>query len=776
MRLLPPLLAAVLPAAVLAGWPAAAQASATSDAPAYTLTSTISPTPLSAADCAADPACVLAGAPLGGTADDYPALAQALTAAAARTTPAVMAADGTTVVTPATTATVLLQPGVYRLTNGLKLPVNVNLRGAGITATTLLMDPTVNWRNFSYSFLVRPDGTKQAGSSSLVSDLTVNGNCRTGAGSPDPAALPARPGQLCDFRATTGATTNTGGGIAVGDRWTVRQVRFTNFEYFKLWVSGTTGATVVDNRFDNWGGAESDGEDNIGGGGRNDGTVIANNQYDATANGNFLDFTNAIRTVVRDNVVHTTPAVAAARGVTEYGNLYFEGVVGATASGNTLEGAHITLSSNANYAHTGANKDVTQPRDNTVTGNKIFDSATDGVLIRYDDYLDADGTYGTPGGWTDVSTVSTDHVDRLGGNNVVQGNDIERSRETGIIVFGLPQAKNTADTIAGNRVTDAGFGGSTGYNTGGGWFDTAGVGLGTGDGDTVRDNTIVDDQANPTLWYGVQLGARKSAAAPTGTVLTGNTTTGIISAAVRTGALAPDAPGNAAVAGGALTFDESYPGANPVAGYRVYRDGLPVAVLPVGSAVVPGNLLDADAAGLENPAAGTAGWTTGSTTRASRVDTSGAVGTASLGLTATATGQINTYSRKVAVTAGATYTSVASFQATTAGRKVRAGLAFTDATGKINRMATGNYSAVDTTGGWITSSYSAAAPAGAVSVQAFLMVENVPAGETHLLDRLGLVTGTNTEQVTLPAGGAGHYQVVAYRADTGDNSAVTVLP
>jgi len=752
-----------------------ASASATSDAPAYTLASTVSPAPLSAAACASDPACVAAPAPKGGTADDYAALAQAISTAAGKSKTAVMAADGTTVVTPATTATVLLQAGTYRLTSGLKLPANVNLRGAGITATTLLMDPTVNWRNFSYTFLIRPSDTKQAGSTNLVSDLTVNGNCRTGAGSTDPAALPAQPGQICDFRATTGANSSTGGGISAGDRWTVRQVRFTNLEYFKLWILGTTGVNIVDNRFDNWGGAESDGEDNIGGGGRNDGTVIESNQYDATANGNFFDFTNAIRTVVRNNVVHTTPAVAAARGVREYGNLYFEGVIGATVTGNTLEGSHIVLSSNANYSHVAPNKDVTQPRDNTVSGNKIFDSATDGVLVRYDDYLDADGTLGTAGGWNDVSTAGTDHISRPGGNNVIQDNDIVRSRETGIIVFGTPQAKDTADTISGNRIVNAGFGGSTTYNTGAGWFDTAGIGLGTGNGDLIQQNTIIDDQINPTLWYGVQLGARKSTAAPTGSVLGGNTTTGLISAAVRTGSLAPEAPGNPAVASGTLTWDESYAGSNPVAGYRVYRNGLPVADLPVGSATVPGNLLDSDAASLETASAGTAGWTTGSTTRASRVDTSGAVGTASLALTATATGQINTYSRKVTVTAGATYTSVASFQATTTGRKVRAGLAFTDATGKITRLATGNLSATDPTGGWVTSSYTAAAPSGAVTVQAFLMVENVPAGETHLLDRLGLVTGTNTEQVAIPSDVPGQYQVVGYRADSGDDSAVTTV-
>ncbi|MEU7907183.1 hypothetical protein [Actinoplanes sp. NPDC049118] len=746
------------------------------DAPAYSLAANGSPAPMAAEDCAADPACARVPAPRGGVADDYAVLQQAINAAATRTAPAVVAADGA-VLTPARTATVLLGEGTYRLTNGLRLPPNVDLRGAGIAATSLVMDPTVNWKNFAYSFLVRPSDKKEAGSANLVADLTVNGNCRTGAGAPEPAGLPGRPAQVCDFRTTLGAHTNTGGGIAAGDRWTVRQVRFTNLEYFKLWVSGTTGVRVTDNRFDNWGGAESDGEDNIGGGGRNDGTVIEGNQFDATIRGNSFDFTNAIRTTVRDNVVHTVPAVAAARGVAEYGNMYFEGVVAATVTGNVLEGAHIVLSSNAAYSHTGPNKDITQPRDTLVAGNRILDSLTVGVAVGYDDYLDADGTPGTPGGWADASTSATDHLVRLGGNNVIRDNTVVRPRQSGIIVYGSAQAKDAADTIVGNRVVNAGFGGSTSYNTGAGWFDTAGIGLSVGTGDSIYGNTVVDDQEHPTTWYGVHLGTRKSSARPTGTVLTGpdgatNATAGLVAAPLRTAALAPESPANLEAADTALTWDESYATGNPIAGYRVYRDGTQVADLSVGSSAVPENLLDADAADLESPAAGTAGWTAGALTRVSRTDSAGAVGTSALMLTATGSGQISTSSRKVAGTAGTTYTSVASFQAGTAGRKVRAGLAFTDGTGKVTRLATQNMATVDPATGWVTSSYSASAPAGTVTVQAFLMVEGAVTGEVHLLDRLGLVTGTATEQWADQSGLAGSYQVVAYRAGSGDNSGV----
>ncbi|GIE83118.1 hypothetical protein Aph02nite_90680 [Actinoplanes philippinensis] len=757
-----------------------ATGAAAADPAAYSLSSGSSPAPLTAADCAADPTCVAAPAPRGGTLDDHAALTQAITTAAGRTTRAVVAADGT-VTTPATTATVLLSAGTYRITRGLKLPPNVNLRGAGIAATTILMDPTVDWRNFSYSYLVLPNGVTEAGSTNLVADLTVNGNCRTGAGAFDDATAPGRPGKPCDFRATLGAHTNTGGGIAAGDRWTVRQVRFTNFEYFKLWVKGTTGVRVLDNRFDNRGGAESDGEDNIGGGGRNSDTVIEGNRFDTTINGNAFDFTNARNTTVRDNVVLTSPAVAAARGVGEYGNMYFEAVYGGTVTGNHLQGAHIVLKSNSDYAHSGENRDVTEPRDFLVAGNTIRDSATVGIAVAYDDYLDGDGTAGTAGGWSDFSTSTTDHVVRPGGANVIRDNVIERPRQSGILVYGSTAAKSSPDTVTGNVVRNAGSGGSTAYDTGSGYFDTSGIGLSVGSNDVIHSNTITDDQAEPTTWYGVHLGARKTATRPANVSLTGpggvtNTVSGVIGGAVRTVAQAPEAPAAVTATGATLTWPESYATTNPIAGYRVYRNGVPVADLPVGSATIPGNLLDADNAGLESGTAGTAGWTPGwSGTKVSRYTAAGAVGGSSLQVTALKDGQISTAGSPVTVVAGTSYTAVASFQALGAGRQVRAGLAFTDAAGKVTRLGSANIATVDGTSGWMTSTYTASAPAGAVTVQPYLMVEKALTGESHLIDRIGLTTATVTEGWTAPAGLAGAYQIVAYRAGTGELSAVTEI-
>ncbi|ROP28801.1 hypothetical protein [Couchioplanes caeruleus] len=756
---------------VLVSQPAQA---ASSTPPGYSLTATVAPPAMSVRDCRTDASCVFAPDPSGS--DDYAALKAAVDRAAKLAVPAVLDAGGA-VLTPARPATVLLSSGTYRLSRGLQLPPNVNLRGRGIKDTTVSMI-TANWQNFNYGYLISWDfHTRQAGSSNLVSDLTVNGNCREGAGAPSRRDLPGRPGAFCDFRGPKGdlASTNAGGGIAVGDRWTVRQVRFTNLEYFKVWVGdGVKDVRIVDNRFDNWGGAESGDEDNVGGGSRNDNVVVEYNQFDKTIHGNSFDFTNAIRTTVRRNTVVSDGAVATARGERwSSGNMYLEGLVQATVADNVLHGAQISLKTNGGYAHSGENKDITNPRDSVVSGNRISYPGEAGIVVVYDDYRDADETAGTVGGWNDKSTVDTDHIVRPGGNNVIRDNVVQYAGRSGILVLGSHgHAKDAPDTITGNLVRNSGWGGSTGYDTGAGFFDTAGIGLSIGDGDRIYGNTIADRPAKRTTWYGIHLGARRAPTAPTNTVLTGpagetNTATRVIASTYHRVGQAPEAPNNLMADGRTLSWEESYAlEGRPIAGYRVYRDGRVVGDLPVGSATIPGNLLTADESSFENAAAGTAGWTAGFRTTLARVGTAGAVGTSAMSLASSGTGEVSFAGRKMAATPGQLYTSVISAQAQAAGRWVRAGLKFTTATGKVHNLATNNRATVDATTGWMTSNYTVEAPADAVSVQAWYLIEGTVAGEVHLVDRLGLVAGTRTQQWTEPRRQAkpAAYHVVAYTA------------
>ncbi|BFU44731.1 hypothetical protein KRMM14A1004_29680 [Krasilnikovia sp. MM14-A1004] len=767
------LFAALLPVLATPALPGAiAHAVADPGDPGYSLASTLSPAALSAADCAADARCVAAPAPISG--DNYNALKAAVASAAALAAPAVV--DGTgAVVTPAQPGTVFLAPGTYALARSLKLPPNVNLRGSGISATTLAMI-TSSWANFSYSFLVRWDDTAAVspGSTNLVSDLTVNGNCREGAGAPVPADMPARPGELCDFRVGTGASTNVGGGISVADRWTVRQVRFTNLEYFKLWVNGVNDVRITDNRFDNWGGAESGDEDNIGGGGRNERAVIEYNQFDKTIRGNSMDFTNAIQTTIRANTVYTDPAVAAARG-TEYGNLYMEGVPQATIVDNVMYGGHITLQSNSKYSHTGTNKDITNPRDSVVRGNRLINSTDAGVIISYDDYADADSSYGTLGSWTTSSTDPNDHVVRAGGNNVVADNVITNSRKSGVVIVGLmDRVKDTADTVTGNAITDAGFGNpASEANTGAGTFEHSGVGISIGNGDKVYGNQITDDQTGPTTWHGVHIGARNAVSTIKNTVLTGpagetNTVAGIIGVPVRYAASAALAPTGLATTATGVTWTDSTPTTTaPIAGYRVYRNNVLVADQPVGSGAVPGNMVaDADS----TVDADASGWTQVSNTRIGYYNGAGALGSGSLSLTAVAAGQVNASGRFLSIVPGQTYTTTAVYRSLTGtGQRGRTGIEYYDANKtRLSRLATSNNYSVDNATGWITSWYTSTAPANAVYAKVFVLVDNTQAGDVHLVDRIGMVAGTGVQQWTDPAPASGTtYRVAAYRVGDG---------
>ncbi|MFC4068582.1 carbohydrate binding domain-containing protein [Actinoplanes subglobosus] len=749
---------------LVASGPAAAAAASP---PVYSLAATVAPAPMTLAECNA-PSCVVAPAPTGG--DDWANLTDAVTVATARAT-------------PAQPVTVLLDQGTYRLGKSLKLPPDVNLRGRGITATTVSMI-TANWANFNYGFLISWDFQHRAAgaSSNLVSDLTVNGNCREGAGLPTPSDMPGRPGEFCDFRGADGklAPTNAGGGISVGDNWTVRQVRFTNLEYFKIWAGdAVTNVRITDNRFDNWGGAESGDEDNVGGGSKNDGVIVEYNQFDRTIRGNSFDFTNAIRTTVRNNVVRSDGTIAAARKEKSlYGNMYLEGIQQAVVADNVLWGAQITLKTNSGYAHSGENKDITNPRDSIVSGNRVSYSGETGISINYDDYKEG-GSLGRPGVWGVDSAAGEVHYVRAGGNNVIRDNVVEYSGRSGILVYGTYAAAKTAgDVISGNTVTNSGWGGSTVYDTGAGLFDTAGIGLSIGTGDQIYGNTIADDPAKKTTWYGIDLGARRASTSPSAYSLTGpagevNTVTNVIGTAYHEQTKISEPVTGLVATGKTLTWDEAYALENrAIRGYRIYRDGNVVGDLSVGSVSVPGNLLTADESSFENAAAGTTGWTAGNRTTLARVTGNGSRGTASMTLTSSGTGEVSVAGRKINATPGQVYTSVISARAMAAagsGRQVRAGLKITTASGQVLNLATNNRSTVDATNSWITSSYSYTAPADAVSVQAWYLIEGTVAGEAHMVDRLGLVAGTRTEQFTetgAPANAV--YHVVSYTAN--DNS------
>ncbi|OJF12815.1 right-handed parallel beta-helix repeat-containing protein [Couchioplanes caeruleus] len=777
LRTLPAVLVAAASPALPVGTAAANAATELPDAP-YSLDATHSPAPLTAADCATDVRCRLMAAPTGG--DDHFDLQAALTAAGGRAQAAVVDANGT-VVTPAVPATVLLREGTYSVTKPLLVPPNVNLRGASIKTTAIKIHDDAPWINFNYNFIIRPkvtidlEGADPApGSVNTISDLALNGRCIKGkgeyseTGSKEPTILPDEQFPSgCESDAAT--QNNAGGGIKAGHRWTVQQVRFTNFNYFKMWVSKTRDVRIVDSRWDNWGGAGSGDEDNIGGGAGATNTVIEHNQWDQTIRGNSFDLTHATNVTFRNNKVVANRYYADLRNVEAYGSVYFESVLGGMVSDNDLKGANIVLKSNANYLHEGENLDVVNSRDIVVTRNRIRDTFNTGITANYDDYSQSLAT----------------HKRFSGGNNAITDNVITNTAKSAIMISGMSNAdKDAPDIITGNLITNVGVDGSTEYSG----YDNVGIAIGIGTGDKVHHNTIVDDQERPTTWYGMQIGSSiNKDITVTGIHLTDangegwNVTSRTLGGQRKNGVLPALAPTNLAVTNGVFTWSESTPqdaakGYSPIAGYRVYRNGVEVATYPVGSHVVPGNLLTAAQSGFES---GVTGWTLSGGTVAAKTGDA-AVGNGSLLATTGATSRtVTANGPAVPVTAGTLYTSVASYKAVTNdGRMVRAGITWRDASNKsLGQVAATNRFTRASTGNWVTSSYSHVAPAGAVKAEPFLVIDNSLAHEQHLIDRVGLVAGTNTEGWTDGAWAPGNrYQVVAYRlSDSQASTPATVI-
>lgn len=381
------------------------------------------------------------------------------------------AAPGTTVNLPAATIT---------LTKPLAIPAGVTLAGAGQDLTTLRIS-RANWANFGYSFLIVP-GANSTGV--VVQDLTVDGS-RTKA---DPSAADS-------------PTENQGGGIKLGNSWTVRNVRFANINYFAAWIRDVTDVTITGCRFDGDSGSTGQ-KDNIGGG-RAAQVVIAGNTFKATARGNAVDLMRSSDLTIRDNVISGT--------ATQEHNIYLEAVNRAQVTGNTLSYSAIGLKSDAGYS--GVTKPV-NPAGITVSGNKITNSKATGVSVTY--------------------TAGTDGM-VAGGGNVVTGNAIANSGLAGIaIVHCVPGATTTPDQITSNNIANPFTRGDAKWGTGCGTVAASGIAITAGSGTVITGNTVSETRSTPLMAYGIYLGAERAKAPLTAPAVSGNTVTGATKAPVGT--------------------------------------------------------------------------------------------------------------------------------------------------------------------------------------------------------------------------------------------------
>lgn len=348
-------------------------------------------------------------------------------------------------------STVTLGAGTFSISKPLKVPANVTVTGSGTASTVLQLAPG-SWSNFSYAYLVMP-----AGAGATIRDLTVDGN----------------------YSSNPAAPANTGGGIAAGDDWTVASVRFTNFNYFKMWINKVQNVTVRDCTFDAIGGI-SGGQDNIGGGGTEN-VTISGNTFAPSTRGNAIDLLRSKNLTIANNTLAAEPG--------RERNVYLEGVQGATVTGNSLTNGSISAGTDKAYSSTTI---VSNPSNIRITGNTITSAVSQGIGIVYD---------------TDARGLIT------GGGNEVSNNVINGSGRSGIVIIHCAAGVATIpDRITGNTVTNAFGKGGTSWGTGCGTVQASGISVTAGTDTVIDSNTVLDTRSPLVTAYGVWAGSKNKRA------------------------------------------------------------------------------------------------------------------------------------------------------------------------------------------------------------------------------------------------------------------------
>lgn len=375
--------------------------------------------------------------------------------------------------------TVLLSAGTFVLSRPLRVPATTRLAGVGSKLTTLTMKSGA-WSNFGYSYLVMPKTIGPGQSTGVVvQDITINGGRTPGPGIAPPVMPPE----------------NSGGGIRLGDNWTVTRSRFTNLNYFNVWLEDVSNVSVTSCTFDDLAG-DSFGNDLIGGGGVRGATVKGNTVH-ATATGNSLDLLRSTGISYQNNKVGGS--VGKQHGV------YFEGVTSSTISGNTLTASSISVQSDSQYSSTTA---ATNPRAVTVSGNVIQNPPEQGISVRYDTHVGGQST---------------------GGGNIIKNNQVTGAGTAGVVIFAAANGLvSQGDQIIANTVTEPFSNGQAEWNMGYGITRSAGIVVGVGAGTRINYNKVVDTAANGSISHGIELGLRSGGNVPVVvSSLVGNTASGV---------------------------------------------------------------------------------------------------------------------------------------------------------------------------------------------------------------------------------------------------------
>lgn len=175
------------------------------------------------------------------------------------------------------------------------------------------------------------------------------------------------------------------------------------------------------------------------------------------------------------------------------------------------------------------------------------------------------------------------------------------------------------------------------------------------------------------------------------------------------------------------------------------------------------NVLSANQASLET---NTTGWAAVSNCAIARSTAQASSGSASLELTASASGDMTastTTATKFTVTPNQKFSAIADFRAGTTSRTAQVGIRYLNSAGSTISTTYGT-GVSDTSSAWVTASATVLAPPTATHAQVFVKITSAGSGEVHYVDKIGFHSG---DTPVFTRGGFSNFKFDVERSDDG---------
>ena len=385
--------------------------------------------------------------------------------------------------------TIIIPPGIYRLTQPFSPLAGQTLLGQSYLTTVLRCDFSAI-ANFAGTSMVRK--YEPPPESAVVNpDVSVIGLCIDGGRSQ--CGRPTATGTNNEEAYGADCPEGAAGGISLGSGWLVSRCRITNVNGPKTGCFGSNNARIEYCVWDNDDGGTGGQEDNLGGGGCVD-LQIVGNVFKANCAGSGIDITTGARLLVEDNEI-------------AFRSLIMEGIQGGIIRRNVVyratqdaDAGSINIKSNTAYG-SATIAGAWCSRDFVIENNVVVNSYSPGIIISstWDDKGPGDGVKDA-GKYGQARGIYVRH------------NTVVRHFGLGIYAGGQDRARVdrhieiVENTIIDPRAGTAGTGAE--WNSGAGHFACAGIGLGSGNFAQIIGNRVIRTSSAVSSSVAVVNGAR----------------------------------------------------------------------------------------------------------------------------------------------------------------------------------------------------------------------------------------------------------------------------